>query len=122
MAGVLIADDASFMRNVLKRIVMQSGHDVIAEAGSGDEAILLYRQHKPDLVLMDIVMPAGDMAKDGIEALKKIMDEDPAAKCVMCSSMGQQSLIVEALKSGAKDFVTKPFKPQKVLEVLSKYC
>jgi two-component system, chemotaxis family, chemotaxis protein CheY len=122
MAGVLIADDASFMRNVLKRIVMQSGHDVIAEAGSGDEAILLYRQHKPDLVLMDIVMPAGTMAKDGIEALKKIIAEDPSATCVMCSSMGQQSLIVEALKSGAKDFVTKPFKPQKVLEVLSKYC
>ena len=122
MVGVLIADDASFMRNVLKRIVLQAGHDVIAEAGSGDEAILLYRQHKPDLVLLDIVMPAGAMAKDGIEALKQIMSEDPAATCVMCSSMGQQSLIVEALKSGAKDFVTKPFKPQKVLEILSKYC
>ena len=122
MAGVLIADDASFMRNVLKRIVLQAGHDVIAEAGSGDEAILMYRQHQPDLVLMDIVMPAGEMAKDGIEALKQIMSESPEAKCVMCSSMGQQSLIVEALKSGAKDFVTKPFKPQKVLEVLAKYC
>ena len=67
-------------------------------------------------------MPAGAMAKDGIEALKKIVEEDPSAKCVMCSSMGQQSLIVEALKAGAKDFVTKPFKPQKVLEVLAKYC
>jgi two-component system chemotaxis response regulator CheY len=122
MAGVLIVDDASFMRNVLKRIVLQAGHEVIAEAGNGDEAIVLYRQHKPDIVLLDIVMPAGAMAKDGIEALKKIMSEDPSATCVMCSSMGQQSLIVEALKSGAKDFVTKPFKPHKVLEVLCKYC
>jgi two-component system chemotaxis response regulator CheY len=122
MAGVLIVDDASFMRNVLKRIVLQAGHEVVAEAGTGDEAIVLYRQHKPDLVLLDIVMPAGAMAKDGIEALKKIVSEDPSAKCVMCSSMGQQSLIVEALKSGAKDFVTKPFKPHKVLEVLCKYC
>ena len=122
MAEILIVDDASFMRNVLKRIVLQAGHEVVAEAGTGDEAIVLYRQHKPDLVLLDIVMPAGAMAKDGIEALKKIVSEDPSAKCVMCSSMGQQSLIVEALKSGAKDFVTKPFKPNKVLEVLCKYC
>lgn len=122
MAGVLIVDDASFMRKVLKKIVLQSGHEVVAEAGNGDEAIVLYRQHKPDLILLDIVMPAGAMAKDGIEALKQIMMKNPSATCVMCSSVGQQSLIVEALKSGAKDFVTKTFKPQKVMEVLAKYC
>jgi two-component system chemotaxis response regulator CheY len=120
MATVLIVDDASFMRAVLKKIILQSGHEVVAEAGNGDEAIDRYQQLKPDLVLMDIVMPAGTRAKDGIEALKQIMLQNPNAKVVMCSSMGQQSLIAEALKSGAKDFVIKPFQPQKVMEILSK--
>lgn len=122
MAGVLIVDDASFMRAVLKKIVLQSGHEVVAEAGNGDEAIEKYQQFKPDLVLLDIVMPAGSKAKDGIDALKQIMSANPSAKVVMCSSMGQQALIAEALKLGAKDFVVKPFQPQKVIEVLNKYC
>jgi two-component system chemotaxis response regulator CheY len=122
MANVLIVDDASFMRAVLKKIILQQGHAVVAEAGSGDEAIDKFLQLKPDLVLMDIVMPPGTKAKDGIEALKQIMLVNPQAKIVMCSSMGQQALITEALQSGAKDFVTKPFKPEKVMEVLSKYC
>jgi two-component system chemotaxis response regulator CheY len=122
MANVLIVDDASFMRAVLKKIVLQQGHAVVAEAGSGDEAIDKFLQLRPDLVLMDIVMPPGAKAKDGIEALKQIMLANPQAKIVMCSSMGQQALITEALQSGAKDFVTKPFKPEKVMEVLSKYC
>jgi two-component system chemotaxis response regulator CheY len=122
MANVLIVDDASFMRAVLKKIILQQGHAVVAEAGSGDEAIDKFLQLKPDLVLMDIVMPPGTKAKDGIEALKQIMLANPQAKIVMCSSMGQQALITEALQSGAKDFVTKPFKPEKVMEVLSKYC
>ena len=122
MGTVLIADDASFMRAVLKRIILQSGHEVIAEASNGDEAINQYQQANPDLVLMDIVMPPGAKAKDGIEALKHIMMANPTAKIVMCSSMGQQTLIAEALKSGAKDFVVKPFQPQKVMEVLAKYC
>jgi two-component system chemotaxis response regulator CheY len=121
MANVLIVDDASFMRAVLKKIVLQQGHQVIAEAASGDEAIDKYQQVKPDLVLLDIVMPPGPRAKDGIEALKQIIMNDPSAKIVMCSSMGQQVLIAEALKSGAKDFVIKPFRPEKVMEVLSKY-
>ena len=89
---------------------------------SGDEAIVRYQESKPDLVLMDIIMPPGPKAKDGIEALKQIVAADPSAKVVMCSSMGQQSLIVEAIKSGAKDFVIKPFQPQKVIEALSRYC
>ena len=122
MGTVLIVDDASFMRAVLKKIVLQSGHEVIAEAGNGDEAIQKYQQNNPDLVLMDIVMPPGPEAKDGIDALKKIVISNPAAKIVMCSSMGQQALIVESLKSGAKDFIVKPFQPQKVMEMLSKYC
>jgi len=122
LGSIMIVDDASFMRAVLKKIVLQAGHDVVAEVGNGDDAIIQFSQTKPDLVLMDIIMPPGPNAKDGIEALKKIVTVDPAAKVVMCSSMGQQALITEAIKSGAKDFVIKPFQPQKVIEVLTKYC
>jgi two-component system chemotaxis response regulator CheY len=122
MGTVMVVDDASFMRAVLKKIILQSGHEVIAEAANGDDAITQFQNAKPDLVLMDIVMPPGTKAKDGIEALKQIVTTNPAAKVVMCSSMGQQALIAEALKAGAKDFVVKPFQPQKVMEVLSKYC
>ncbi len=122
MGTVMIVDDASFMRAVLKKIILQSGHEVIAEAANGDEAINRFQDTHPDLVLMDIVMPPTPKAKDGIETLKQIVSANPAAKIVMCSSMGQQALIAEALKSGAKDFVIKPFQPQKVMEVLSKYC
>ena len=122
MGTVLIVDDASFMRAVLKRIILQSGNEVVAEAGNGDDALNQYQQAQPDLVLMDIVMPPGPKTKDGIDALKQIMTANPEAKIVMCSSMGQQVLIADALKAGAKDFVVKPFQPQKVMEVLSKYC
>ena len=122
MGTIMIVDDASFMRAVLKKIVLQAGHEVIAEAANGDDAITQFEQSQPDLVLMDIVMPPGPKAKDGIEALKQIVLNNPSAKVVMCSSMGQQALIAEAIKSGAKDFVIKPFQPQKVFEVLAKYC
>ncbi len=122
MGTVMVVDDASFMRAVLKKIILQSGNEVIAEAASGDEAISQFAQARPDLVLMDIIMPPGPKARDGIEALKQIVSLDPGAKVIMCSSMGQQALIAEAIKSGAKDFVVKPFQPQKVMEVLSKYC
>ncbi|MCD6469250.1 response regulator [Candidatus Bathyarchaeota archaeon] len=121
MASVLIVDDASFMRMVLKKIILQSGNKVIAEASNGDEAVMMYRKYKPDLVFLDIVMPPGKLTKDGLDALKIIMKEYPEAKVIMCSSMGQQTLITEALKIGAKDFVVKPFRPVKVLEVISKY-
>ncbi|MCD6538149.1 response regulator [Candidatus Bathyarchaeota archaeon] len=121
MVSILVVDDAAFMRMVLKKIILQSGNKVVAEASNGDEAIIKYRKHKPDMVFLDIVMPAGRMTKNGIDALKIIMKEDPNAKVIMCSSMGQQTLITEALKIGAKDFVVKPFRPEKVLEVLSKY-
>jgi two-component system, chemotaxis family, chemotaxis protein CheY len=122
MGTIMIVDDASFMRAVLKKIILQAGHEVIAEAANGDDAINQFQQSQPDLVLMDIVMPPGPKAKDGIDALKQIMATNPAARVVMCSSMGQQALIAEAIKSGAKDFVVKPFQPQKVLEVLTKYA
>jgi two-component system chemotaxis response regulator CheY len=122
MGTIMIVDDASFMRAVLKKIVLQAGHEVVAEAANGDDAISQYQQAQPDLVLMDIIMPPGPKAKDGIEALRHIVAFNPAAKVIMCSSMGQQALIAEAIKSGAKDFVVKPFQAQKVLEVQSKYC
>ena len=121
MGTVLVVDDATFMRAVLKKIILQSGHEVIAEAANGDEAINLYESTNPDLVLMDVIMPPTPRAKDGIEALRQIIAVNANAKVVMCSSMGQQSLIAEALKSGAKDFVVKPFQPQKVMEVLARY-
>jgi len=121
MGSILIVDDAAFMRMVLKKIILQSGNKVVAEASNGDEAIAMFRKHKPDIVFLDIVMPPGEMTKNGIDALKIIMKEDPNAKVIMCSSMGQQTLITEALKIGARDFVVKPFRPEKVLEVLSKY-
>jgi two-component system, chemotaxis family, chemotaxis protein CheY len=122
MGTVMVVDDASFMRAVLKKIILQSGHEVVAEAGNGEEAINQFQNAHPDLVLMDIVMPPTPRAKDGIEALKQIVQDNPSAKIVMCSSMGQQALIADALKAGAKDFVVKPFQPQKVMEVLTKYC
>lgn len=121
MGTIMLVDDASFMRAVLKKIVMQAGHQVIAEAGNGEDAINQYQQLKPDLVLLDIVMPPGPRAKDGIEVLKRIVEINPSANVVMCSSMGQQSLIAEAIKAGAKDFVVKPFQAQKVTEALTKY-
>lgn len=122
MGTVLVVDDAKFMRAVLSKIIIESGHKVIAEAANGDEAIQKFQQTKPDLVLMDIVMPPGTKAKDGIEALKQIVTADPSAKIVMVSSYGQQALIAEALKAGAKDFIVKPFQPEKVMEALIKYC
>lgn len=122
MGTVLVVDDAKFMRAVLTKIIAQSGHVVVAEACNGDEAIQQFQQVQPDLVLMDIVMPPGSKAKNGIDALKQIVMANPNAKIVMVSSYGQQALITEALKAGAKDFIVKPFQPQKVMEALAKYC
>ena len=113
---VLIVDDALFMRTMLRNIFVESGFEVVGEAGNGNDAVEKYRALVPDLTTMDIVMPE----KNGIEALKQIMAIDPRARVVMCSALGQESLIIEALEAGARDFIVKPFKPAKVVEVAQK--
>ncbi|MGD0979544.1 MAG: response regulator [Candidatus Bathyarchaeia archaeon] len=122
MGRIQISDDALYTRELLKKIVKETKHEVVAEAATGDEAIDLYRKVKPDLVLLDIVMPAGKSALNGMEALKRILEEDPSANVVICSALEQQVLIEEALRLGAKDFIAKPIMPERILEALSKYC
>ena len=116
MATVLITDDAAFMRIMLRDILEKNGYTVIGEATNGAEAIEKYKELKPDLVTLDITMH--DV--DGIEACAGIMKENPNAKCIMCSAMGQQAMVVSAIKAGAKDFIVKPFKPERVLEAIGK--
>jgi len=113
---VLVCDDAIFMRTMISDILQQSGFDVIGEAETGVEAVAQYRKLKPDLVTMDIVMP--DMG--GIDAVREITKFDPSARILMCSAMGQQALVVEAIQAGAKDFVVKPFQPSRVLEAVQR--
>lgn len=113
---VLIVDDAAFMRMMLKDILNKNGYDVCGEAGNGNEALEKYKELKPDLVTLDITMPE----KDGISALKDIRAFDSNAKCVMCSAMGQQAMVIEAIQSGAKDFIVKPFQADRVLESIRK--
>lgn len=115
MARVLIVDDALFMRKMLSDILKKEGIEVCAEAENGKEAIEKYKQLKPDLVTMDIVMPMIDEI-DGVGAVREIVKFDPQARIIMVSAMGQHSLVVEAIQAGAKDFVTKPFQPYRVVE------
>jgi two-component system, chemotaxis family, chemotaxis protein CheY len=114
--SVLIVDDALFMRTVLKDILNKNGYEVVGEATNGFEAIEKYQELKPDITTMDITMPE----LDGIEALKKIKEADSSARIIMCSAMGQQGIVVEAIKHGACDFIIKPFQPTRVLEALEK--
>src|SRR5690606_27996797 len=109
---VLIVDDAIFMRMKLKDILEKNGFEVVAEAQNGLDAIEKFKSERPDLVTMDITMP--DM--DGITALKGIKEIDPSAKVVMCSAMGQQSMVMDAIKSGAIDFIVKPFDSERVIQ------
>ena len=113
---VLICDDAIFMRTMVGDILQKAGFDVVGEASNGAEAVEKYKQLKPDLVTMDIVMP--DMG--GIDAVREICKHDPNAKVLMCSAMGQQALVVQAIQAGAKDFVVKPFQPSRVLEAVKR--
>ncbi len=113
---VLVCDDAIFMRTMISDILSQAGYEVVGEAETGAQAVERYRALKPDLVTMDIVMP--DMS--GIEAVREICKENPDAKILMCSAMGQQALVVEAIQAGAKDFVVKPFQPSRVLEAVQR--
>ncbi|HMC54608.1 MAG TPA: response regulator [Gemmatimonadaceae bacterium] len=109
---VLICDDAVFMRTMVGDILQKAGFEVIGEAETGAQAIEKYKQLRPDLVTMDIVMPE----MGGIDAVREIRKHDPSARVLMCSAMGQQALVVEAIQAGAKDFVVKPFVPSRVLE------
>jgi len=113
---VLICDDAIFMRTMLGDILQQAGFEVVGEAETGAQAVDKYRALRPDLVTMDIVMP--DMG--GIDAVREITRDDPGAKVLMCSAMGQQALVIEAIQAGAKDFVVKPFQPSRVLEAVQR--
>ena len=113
---ILVVDDAVVMRMMIKGILSKHGFDVVGEAQNGVEAVDKYRQLRPDLVTMDVVMPE----MDGITAVKQIMAHDPAARIVMCTSMGQQALVVEAIQAGAKSFITKPFQPPKIVETINK--
>jgi two-component system, chemotaxis family, chemotaxis protein CheY len=113
---VLIVDDAAFMRMMIKDILVNNGYEIMGEANNGFKAIELYKKEKPDIVTMDITMP--DM--DGIAAVKEIRKYDPSAKIVMCSALGQQSMVMEAIQAGARDFIVKPFQPDRVLEALRK--
>ena len=113
---VLVCDDAIFMRTMISDILSQAGYQIVGEAESGAQAVQKYRELKPELVTMDIVMP--DMS--GIEAVREICQEDPDARILMCSAMGQQALVVEAIQAGAKDFVVKPFQPSRVLEAVQR--
>lgn len=113
MPRVLIVDDAAFMRSMIRDILTKNGFEVAGEAGNGNEAIRLYEELKPDLVTMDIVMPL----KSGIEATRDIMSRFPDAKVVICSALGQETLVMEAMEVGAKDFIVKPFKEEQVLAI-----
>lgn len=113
---VLICDDALFMRTMLANILKQADFEVVGEAANGSEAVTMYGELQPDLVTMDIVMPD----KGGIDAVREIVQDHPDAKILMCSAMGQQALVVEAIQAGARDFVVKPFQPSRVMEAVQR--
>lgn len=114
--NVMIVDDAAFMRMKLKDILEKNGYNVVAEAQNGLEAVEKYKTEKPNLVTMDITMPE----MDGVDALKEIRAFDPAARVVMCSAMGQQGMVMDAIRSGAVDFIVKPFDSDRVIKALDK--
>lgn len=116
MKKIMIVDDAQFMRMMLKDIIKEISTDVV-EASNGAEAVELYKLHKPDIVTMDITMPE----MDGINAVKAIKDFDAGATIIMCSAMGQQAMVIDAIHAGAKDFIVKPFSKDKVIESVKKF-
>ena len=113
---ILIVDDAAFMRMMIKDILSKNGYEIVGEAADGAQAVQLYQDTHPDLVTMDITMPE----MDGITALKEIKKVNPQAKVIMCSAMGQQAMVIDAIQAGAKDFIVKPFQADRVLEAISK--
>ena len=113
---ILIVDDAAFMRMMIKDILTKNGFEIAGEAENGAKAIEKYKETRPDLVIMDITMPE----VDGIQAVKEIKKIDPDSKIVMCSAMGQQAMVIEAIQAGAKDFIVKPFQADRVIEAVRK--
>ncbi len=113
---VLIVDDAAFMRMMIKEILTKNGFTVVGEASDGAQAVEKYKELGPDLVTMDITMPE----MDGITALKEIRKADPSARIIMCSAMGQQAMVIDAIQAGAKDFIVKPFQADRVIEAIKK--
>jgi two-component system chemotaxis response regulator CheY len=113
---ILVVDDAAFMRMMIKDILVKGGYDVVGEASDGAQAIEKYKELSPDLVTLDITMPE----MDGITSLKEIKNIDDEAKVIMCSAMGQQAMVIDAIQAGAKDFIVKPFQGDRVLEAIKK--
>jgi len=116
MARILIVDDAKFMRMTLSNMLTNAGHEIVGEGENGKDAIRLYRELLPDLVTLDITMPE----MNGIDAVKEIKKEFPQAVVIMCSAMGQQKMVVEAIESGAKDFIVKPFDENRVVDAINR--
>lgn len=114
--GILIVDDAAFMRMMIKDVLTKNGMEVIGEAENGAKAIEKFKELQPTLTIMDITMPE----IDGIQAVKEIKKIDPSAKVIMCSAMGQQAMVIEAIQAGAKDFIVKPFQADRVIEAVKK--
>ena len=114
--NILICDDAAFMRMMIKDILTKNGYNVVGEAENGKIGVEKFTELSPDLVLLDITMPE----MDGIQALKAIKEKDASACCIMCSAMGQQAMVIDAIQSGAKDFIVKPFQAERVLEAVKK--
>ena len=114
--GILLVDDAAFMRMMLKDILVKNGYEVLGEAENGLKAVEKYKELNPDLVIMDITMPE----MDGIDAVKEIKKINASAAVIMCSAMGQQSMVIEAIQSGAKDFIVKPFQADRIIEAVRK--
>ncbi|AEG59538.1 response regulator [Desulforamulus ruminis] len=113
---ILITDDAAFMRMMIKNILTKNGYEVVGEAENGAVAVQMYKEFKPDLVTMDITMPE----MDGIQGVKAIRSVDPNANIIMCSAMGQQTMVMEAIQAGAKDFIVKPFQQDRILQAIER--
>lgn len=116
MAKILIVDDSKTSRKILKSILVENGHEIIGEAINGEEAVLKYTELRPDITTMDITMPV----KDGLEALKDIKEIDKNAKVIMVTAAGQKTKMVDAIKYGAMDFLTKPFEAAQIIEIIDR--
>ncbi|MFZ5650399.1 MAG: response regulator [Bacillota bacterium] len=113
---IMIVDDAAFMRMMIKNILLKNGYEVAGEAENGKMAVNMYSETRPDLVTMDITMPE----MDGIDAVKAIRSMDSSASIIMCSAMGQQSMVMDAIQAGAKDFIVKPFQQDRLLQAIER--